>query len=217
MCNAWNHHPDCRCGWGGIGSKGDGNRGVPIERYFEPMEFSWVPPISESLESYTIPNASCPVCGQLVFFYRSPYGGRVFFEELGPPWTKHPCTDSSSVPSPANLSGRALVRYKWQVDGWSPFFIEKVEDIDSRILKIYGRENKKEYTFYIGRVVSRFQSNPIVPGVIAQIKIRENENAKISIITNFGSSTVIYGYKFRSDVVTGPGRKRRSRKIRYKC
>src|SRR6185436_1907844 len=45
--------------------------------------------------SYVNPNARCPVCGADVYFYQSPYGGRVFFDELGPPWPKHPCTDSS--------------------------------------------------------------------------------------------------------------------------
>lgn len=54
------------------------------------------------LDSYTIPNASCPVCGAAVFFYRADNGGRVFFDPpLGPPWGKHPCTDNVV---PSNLS-----------------------------------------------------------------------------------------------------------------
>ena len=47
--------------------------------------------------SYVNPNAHCPVCGCAVYFYQSPYGGRVFFDELGPPWPKHPCTDNPVV------------------------------------------------------------------------------------------------------------------------
>lgn len=48
-------------------------------------------------ESYTIPNARCPVCRDIVFFYQSEHGGRVFFDPpLGPPWNKHLCTDSRS-------------------------------------------------------------------------------------------------------------------------
>lgn len=46
------------------------------------------------LESFVDPNALCPVCGAPVFFYSSPFGGRVFFDSLGPPWPKHPCTDT---------------------------------------------------------------------------------------------------------------------------
>jgi hypothetical protein len=55
--------------------------------------FRWV-----EYPSYVTPNAHCPVCGADVYFYQSPYGGRVFFDELGPPWPKHPCT-SSDEPS----------------------------------------------------------------------------------------------------------------------
>lgn len=40
------------------------------------------------------PNASCPVCGAAVYFYANQYGSRVFFDDLGPPWPKHPCTDN---------------------------------------------------------------------------------------------------------------------------
>lgn len=32
-----------------------------------------------------------------MFFYQSPFGGRVFFDDLGPPWPKHPCTDHASA------------------------------------------------------------------------------------------------------------------------
>jgi hypothetical protein len=45
-------------------------------------------------DSYLDPNARCPVCGAPVFFYQSPYGGRVFFDDVGWPWPKHRCTDN---------------------------------------------------------------------------------------------------------------------------
>ncbi len=35
----------------------------------------------------------CPICGAPVYFYQNEHGARVYFEELGPPWPKHPCTD----------------------------------------------------------------------------------------------------------------------------
>lgn len=40
-----------------------------------------------------VPNARCPVCGAQVFFFANSLGSRVFFDGLGPPWPKHPCTD----------------------------------------------------------------------------------------------------------------------------
>jgi hypothetical protein len=45
------------------------------------------------------PNADCPVCGAPVFFYQNAAGSRVYFDELGPPWPKHPCTVQLPRPS----------------------------------------------------------------------------------------------------------------------
>lgn len=58
----------------------------------ESFEFPFI-----TYPSYVNPNARCPGCGCAVYFYQSPYGGRVFFDELGPPWPKHPCTDNPVV------------------------------------------------------------------------------------------------------------------------
>lgn len=44
---------------------------------------------------YVNPNARCPRCGVPVFFYANAAGSRVYFDDLGPPWPKHPCTDNS--------------------------------------------------------------------------------------------------------------------------
>lgn len=69
------------------------------------------------LPSFTRPNARCPVCGETVFFYQSPYGGRVFFDELGPTWPKHPCTDSGAQPvaAPFHTEQRAAWRRDWRL------------------------------------------------------------------------------------------------------
>ncbi len=40
------------------------------------------------------PNARCPVCGAAVYFWSNSLGSRVYFDEMGPPWPKHPCTDA---------------------------------------------------------------------------------------------------------------------------
>lgn len=79
-CNAHNHPPGCNCGWGGI--------------FYETTRFLTQADWTQA-KSHTNPNAKCPVCSQPVFFYRSSDGGAVFFDQLGPPWSKHPCTDNS--------------------------------------------------------------------------------------------------------------------------
>jgi hypothetical protein len=82
----YNHYPSCTCGW----CVKDG--GGPTVIAATPA-MSWRRTAS-SCDSYIDPNAECPVCGAEVFFYQSPFGGRVFFDHLGPPWPKHPCTDT---------------------------------------------------------------------------------------------------------------------------
>lgn len=88
-CNAWNHAPDCDCGWGGTFY--GHSQGISQALAWPLAAGSWVNP-----------NARCPVCSAEVFFYKSPTGGRVYFDALGPPWPKHPCiSGGSEVPDSA--------------------------------------------------------------------------------------------------------------------
>ncbi len=83
-------HPSgsCRGRGGGYGG-GSGYSSFRSTHDGEIFEFPFI-----TYPSYVNPNARCPVCAASVFFYQSPYGGRVFFDELRPPWPKHPCTDN---------------------------------------------------------------------------------------------------------------------------
>ena len=69
-------------------------------------------------QSFVNPNAHCPQCHAPVFFYQSPYGGRVYFDELGPPWPKHQCINNEKF----------LVQgaYHWQTNDWKPFFCTNI-------------------------------------------------------------------------------------------
>lgn len=127
MCNAWNHSPSCTCGWGGVGHSG--------RRVASSYGDHWAPPINRSYESYTNPNALCPVCGSPVFFYKSPNGGRVFFDELGPPWSKHPCTDTDSVPKRlcVSLDNPQASDFTWIKEGWFPVEIRNDSPVDKGI------------------------------------------------------------------------------------
>lgn len=112
MCNAYNHPPGCDCGWGGVwyGAQGGYDSwlfGRGVQHRTLGQQRGTRDPICGS---YVDPNAKCPVCGIAVYFYKSPYGGRVFFDELGPPWPKHACT--SSAP--------AISHDRWVRQGWKP-------------------------------------------------------------------------------------------------
>lgn len=95
-CNGWNHGPGCTCGWGGD----TGGGGAGAVHHLRPADGRIWSSAGLGAESFTTPNARCPVCGESVFFYQSSAGGRVFFDELGPPWPKHPCTDKPAARRP---------------------------------------------------------------------------------------------------------------------
>lgn len=109
-CNAWNHSSTCNCGWGGAwhgnvnySSSNRTNNYTSITTYI-PLIY----------ESFINPNAYCPVCGDKVYFYKNSYGSRVFFDDIGPPWPKHPCTDARALRS---LSIRLINTYELGSDG----------------------------------------------------------------------------------------------------
>ena len=113
MCNASNHPPDCKCGWGPRDSIGA----------LTGVGFEWTRSI-KSYESFVNPNARCPKCQKKTYFYRSPDGGSVYFDQLGPPWTKHPCMISSlhkaADPEPNLKAGFIMQCPPPNEEGWRP-------------------------------------------------------------------------------------------------
>lgn len=112
-CNAWNHPPGCNCGWGGenygsypttpLPTADDWKRDTARNK-LERLN------VRSYSTCYVVPNAACPVCGQSVYFYANEHGSRVYFNELGPPWPKHGCTDRRQVAQTKPPATRAPVR-----------------------------------------------------------------------------------------------------------
>lgn len=95
----YNHYASCTCGWcrhenGNSISLGAALRAYEYESSLRILRDTGAE--RSRAACFVNPNASCPVCGAVVFFYQNAHGSRVFFDELGPPWPKHPCTDVSS-------------------------------------------------------------------------------------------------------------------------
>jgi len=208
MCNAWNHPTGCTCGWGGEGHFG--RKRHPDDAHAV-SSYWWVPPITQTRESYVNPNAFCPKCDASVFFYQSPNGGRVFFDELGPPWPKHPCTDNASIPKfikgfsnlPKQKEG--ATNYKWQIDRWSPFFISVVVGIDKSSLRINGTNEEHDVVLYTRKVVYPHSPliNPISRENIAFLKKTGDGCFKLSLLTIFGTTIIIDGFSSLTSARSG--------------
>lgn len=208
MCNALNHHPSCSCGWGGDGYSGgsSSNEVTLFNKYLS------VPAICSSYESYTNPNALCPVCKKQVFFYQSPDGGRVFFDELGPPWPKHGCTDNSSIPIRIeNYIAKEQKIYGWQKKGWKPFYIEGSKIIDRSSIRVFGIFDGVKHGIYIERLNTENELK-VGPEHLAQIKKVNGLYSLISITYLGGELLNKKAYMFSSNVP----RSRKNKEIKNK-
>jgi hypothetical protein len=195
MCNAWNHYPGCVCGFGGEGHLG-GNPGRgrrnPLDPIRSVLDDARRQAIKE-FETFTIPNATCPVCGANVFFYQSPYGGRVFFDKLSPPWPKHPCTDVNFAAVKYFHKGSTeAVHARWMDDGWLPFRINGHRLVDGFIL-VLAEINEGQMWSTLGKLLIenvdelKFK-NPLF------YKEKGNGEFKLSTINNEGQEVIVRGW-----------------------
>jgi hypothetical protein len=88
-----------------------------------------------TVESYVNPNAYCPVCGDKVFFFQSRYGGRVYFDDVGWPWPKHPCTDRTETTPrvPRAIRGNTTIQDK-QGNRLEIYDLDDLQEDDERFI-----------------------------------------------------------------------------------
>ncbi len=180
MCNAHNHSPGCNCGWGGVWY-GNGNfpdisswlfnKDRPRKKEFLGLQRGTTSLLSGG---YVNPNSKCPVCGAPVYYYESPEGGRVFFDSLGPPWPKHPCTSNDG----RNIDTSSEKSYiPWQHDNWQYLrsAIISAHNTTPNAYIISGEYNTKKYQFY-------FLSHEIVMAEIVRYRKNSSGYFDISIL-----------------------------------
>lgn len=145
----YNHKPWCICGWcvGGGNLNGGGVPTAPEEKPLGPVYTEHEKrQATQTLKSFGAtsysrcfvnPNSSCPVCGQPVYFYANEHGSRVFFDELGKPWAKHPCTDKER-PASDSVRARPSSRPSAEINA----ILGAEQKIDQRILPV-GRKARR--------------------------------------------------------------------------
>jgi hypothetical protein len=133
--------------------------------------------------SYTNPNAKCPVCGALVYFYQSPSGGRVFFDDLGPPWPKHPCTvGSSAIISRATITTKQIPQ--WSREGWKPALQVSISEVADANGIYRARITRPDLETWDGCVLF-FESTENIaakgPPNLAQYKLESTKKWRLSL------------------------------------
>ena len=139
MCNAWNHSPDCRCGFGGSGSGGlrtynlytPDTRLVGHARFYYQGRFSLLE--TEDAKTYPI---NCWWCHAPVFYHTNGYGDSVLFDSLGWPWQVHPCwTEHWEEEKERRKSIEATAYRVYMVRMEEPIVLRKSEEIVPHQLK----------------------------------------------------------------------------------
>lgn len=123
-------------------------------------------------DSFVNPSASCNICGSKVFFYQSPHGGQVYFDELGPPWPKHNCTEKPRIIN-------SFTKFQWKEKNLRPFKLLDVKNGSAGITGVFldeGKFNKKPIKrhFIVGKsivetILKKWDYHPIL------VKHSENE------------------------------------------
>lgn len=135
VCNAKNHRWNCDCGFGGAnGSRSTRNSSAKSSDLFAGPK---VP------RRYTKPNERCAFCDVPVFFRRLANGGRVYFDDPGSPWRKHPCTDRDSK-SYLGPFGDAK-------DGWPQVTELSAETVGSNTLRLTGELAGQHWHTFVRR------------------------------------------------------------------
>jgi hypothetical protein len=69
-----------------------------------------------------------------VFYYWNQYGSSVYFDELGPPWPKHPCTDNSTRRTPKRYVDaiRVVATYGWEKENWWSIRIDQIRRLENQ-------------------------------------------------------------------------------------
>lgn len=102
---------------------------------------------------YVNPNAQCPCCGVPVFYYANAAGSRVYFDDLGPPWPKHPCTDNPrrSILLDATHTDRPTRRSKGEVKE----LLSAASTAGLSRFRSFGKRHEGEWTLVVIMAVDR--------------------------------------------------------------
>jgi hypothetical protein len=150
----FNHYADCGCGWcvntGGRSSGAERTRLVDDMRERDALHLLKTSLARSISGCYVIPNAKCPVCGDAVYFYANEHGSRVFFDHLGPPWPKHPCTDNPREPAAASQGGPTR-----RTRGMMQELITAANTAGLFRNKVFGRRIPDEWTMLLVVFVER--------------------------------------------------------------
>ncbi|EGQ9846080.1 hypothetical protein ACSVJV_003437 [Vibrio cholerae] len=167
-------------------------------KYKKPTGFSSNSKLYNTERAFTVPNTACPSCGASVYYYEHPNGAKVYFDQLGPPWPKHPCTTTSpSKKTSGALKRKIYPEPEWKQSHWKPLIIEKKVSISSGSgVRIQAKTNEFTVRFELKTQLlkQKFCSEKQVDQLVMlarKIEDRNNPRAEIAITSGHVSWVMV--------------------------
>lgn len=141
--------------------------------------------------AFTIPNVTCQRCGAKVFYYEHPNGARVLFDQLGPPWPKHPCyevTQKGKVRKPA-VTKPCTDWASWRQGLWSPVIVQaNVLSEDGKNVKVMAIGESHRVFFELPLLLLRNRGLTLASVADLLIQIQEISASAFNVQLHDGKS-----------------------------
>lgn len=167
----YNHYAGCLCGWCVGATRGSAPHLASLH-FDDARRLLKSANVRSVSGCFVKPNARCPVCHAHVFYYANSQGSRVFFDDLGPPWPKHPCTNTVTYgqQKSALAYGSVLRRSKGEITE----LIEAANLTGLAQGKKFGNRQDSEWTLsIISKIIRTDRENTII---CEYIDSENNEN-----------------------------------------
>ena len=121
-----------------------------------------------------------------------------FFDDLGPPWPKHPCTDRASIPAQTDPSNDRMITHtpSWERQGWIPFFISTAVDRNRYVYEIRGESGDSPVTIFVRKKSNLYLMSigDFTTDTVAFLRSIGNERQCLSMISRSGEPVEITVY-----------------------
>lgn len=188
LCNGKNHLSNCTCKFGGAKASSSINK-----THAETSDLFALPRIPRH---YTKQNERCPFCNAPVFFHQLGNFGRVYFDEHGPPWPKHPCTDKASQ------SYRGP--YGSGNEGWLELTQMSVDAVTDNVLRLSGKLENQDCVVFVDKRAFRNTPRPSTCLGESSVQVHPSRGGKfdLALLTSDLKHMLLKGYATVADANT---------------
>lgn len=188
LCNGKNHASNCECSFGGAKASSP-TKNTP-SKTADLFALPHVP------RHYTKGNERCPFCGAPMFFHRLANNGGAYFDDPGPPWRKHQCTDKVSEFYRGSFGSGD--------EDWPQLTQISADALSDSVLRLSGKLNNQSFNVFVG--MSAFGNMPQPSRYLSEsfIQAHPSRNGRfdLALLTPDSTHMLLIGYPAVADAAS---------------